>query len=134
MLFNIVTVCRDKEYRVCRTEPPHPKAGPSGYYYHHRVVLENKLGRLLLDDEDCHHIDGDKSNDSPENLQAISHSDHMKLHHPKLEMVAFNCPCGNWFSVTQHHARWRIRRAKSGVIYCSRPCGGKYGAEMRMTA
>jgi predicted DNA-binding protein len=46
----------------------------------HRAVAEEKMGRKLLPGEVVHHIDGDKTNNSPENLQVMSNSDHVKLH------------------------------------------------------
>ena len=47
----------------------------------HRVVAENILGRLLKAGEVVHHIDGDKRNNTPDNLMVLdSQSDHMKLH------------------------------------------------------
>lgn len=35
----------------------------------HRYVMEQMLGRRLLSSEQVHHIDGDKLNNAPENLQ-----------------------------------------------------------------
>lgn len=47
----------------------------------HRVVAEQKLGRPLRPGEVVHHIDGDKQNNSPENLQIFkSQSEHAKIH------------------------------------------------------
>lgn len=45
-------------------------AGPLRGVYVHRLVLEAKLGRPLRDDEEAHHIDGDRQNCRPENLEA----------------------------------------------------------------
>jgi hypothetical protein len=50
--------------------------------YEHRIVMEEHLGRELLSTETVHHIDGDRLNNSLENLELVlSHSDHMAEHH-----------------------------------------------------
>lgn len=68
----------------------------SGYFYvrkpgYHRaafghwakradLVLEQKLGRLLSRDEIAHHKNRVRSDDSPENLEALTRSEHGRLH------------------------------------------------------
>jgi len=46
----------------------------------HRVVMEAHLGRALLNSEVVHHIDGNKLNNSIENLQIMTPSDHARHH------------------------------------------------------
>jgi len=57
----------------------HPNANPKGYIKRARLVLEEKLGRYLLPSEHSHHINGIKDDDRPENLMALSNSEHGKL-------------------------------------------------------
>lgn len=44
----------------------------------HRFVAEGILGRPLLPTEDVHHIDGDKANNNPSNLEIIDHAEHTR--------------------------------------------------------
>ena len=62
--------------------PEHPRViGISGCVYEHIIIAEQKLGRLLTDDEVVHHIDGNRSNNLPENLIVFkSKADHSRYH------------------------------------------------------
>ncbi len=49
--------------------------------HEHRVVAEQILGRPLAPGEVVHHIDGDKRNNDPSNLQVLaSQAEHARLH------------------------------------------------------
>lgn len=53
----------------------------------HRCVMEKLLGRKLERRENVHHKDGDKTNNSIDNLELLDVSDHTRLHH-KLRVCA----------------------------------------------
>ena len=61
-------------------KPEHPNAIKRGYVAEHRLVAEGKIGRYLENDEVVHHINENKHDNRPENLQVMSNSDHVKLH------------------------------------------------------
>ena len=46
----------------------------------YRFIVEKKIGRKLLPDECVHHIDGNHSNDDPNNLMVMSQLEHNRLH------------------------------------------------------
>ena len=60
--------------------PNHPDAVSRGYVLQHRIVAEEKIGRRLRDDEDVHHINHDRADNRPENIQVLTHSEHLLLH------------------------------------------------------
>jgi hypothetical protein len=68
-------------------KPEHPRAFNSkgnnlrGYVYEHIVVMEEDLGRMIRDDEEVHHLDFNKRNNSPENLIVLPSPHHKRLHH-----------------------------------------------------
>ena len=60
---------------------PQFSSGPHKGRRVHEVVAEMKLGRPLRTGEVVHHIDGDVTNNEPDNIKVFpSQSDHMKHH------------------------------------------------------
>lgn len=60
----------------------HPHADANGIIAEHIVMAEKKLGRYLREGETVHHIDGNKKNNSPDNLMVFAtRADHTLYHH-----------------------------------------------------
>lgn len=56
-------------------------ADSKGYVYEHRAVLAKALNiDAIPKDYVVHHINGDKTDNSPDNLEMMTRSDHSKLH------------------------------------------------------
>lgn len=95
-----------------------------------RYLLETKLGRDLEDWETVDHIDGDKSNDSPDNLQALSRPDNSRK--SAFSVIGLHkCKwCGSDFqlSVSQRSKR----ELKTLNRFCSKSCSGFYGKSIQM--
>lgn len=62
--------------------------GGSSYIPEHRLIMAEKLGRALSRDELVHHIDGDHTNNAPDNLEVTDRSAHARHHDPERERVA----------------------------------------------
>lgn len=62
--------------------PYHPNANSRGYVAVHRLVMENKLGRYLdKRTELVHHIDGNRENNSIDNLKLTTPKEHFIKEH-----------------------------------------------------
>lgn len=61
--------------------PWHPSATPERpHVQEHRLIMEEKLGRLLEPDEIVHHKDGDRMNNDPDNLVVKTRGEHLSDH------------------------------------------------------
>lgn len=78
----------DKSGYVLLWQPEHPQANRHGQVREHRVVMEQKLGRLLSRKEVVHHMNGIRGDNRPENLELFS-SNGLHLKH---ELTGVPCP------------------------------------------
>lgn len=63
--------------------PGHPRSGRYNRTFEHIVVAEKTIGRYLTKDEVVHHLNGDKQDNRPENLEVLLRKDHVHAHHMK---------------------------------------------------
>lgn len=97
-------------YKRVSTHPNGTKHG--NYVAVHRLVVEEKIGRYLLPTEVVDHIDGDITNNHPDNLRVFaSNADHLR------ETLAGRCPA--WTEEGKKaldHSRRQPRRTWKGKI------------------
>ena len=111
--------------------PEHPKANSRGYVYHHIVVAENKIGRMLRADEVVHHNDEDKKNNRPGNLK-VERRDTHTAHHTRtgVSMVKLRClACRKIFHRERRHTH--LGRPDRQVTACSSPCRASLTREIQ---
>lgn len=131
-LWNITKTIKYGRY-IRAVLPEHPNSSKRGYIALHRVLMENKLGRLLENNEVIHHINGDGQDNNIENLQVMTRSDHMKLHRSLLiknkkwgVLTKYVCSgCGNVF---ERPFRNRDQKCKH---FCSSRCVAENASKFR---
>lgn len=72
----------DRRGYILIYEPNHPFAKSTGYVYEHRVIMETRLKRILKNEENIHHLDGNPQNNDIKNLALTDRSNHLKIYHP----------------------------------------------------
>ena len=97
-----------------------------------RYLMAVKLGRFLTDQEEVDHIDDNKTNDDPNNLQILTpeqNREKQRLHYINNVQQKFDlaCPnCGKVFILSERDMHNKIRQIQkngyTGLIYCSRSC------------
>lgn len=93
-----------------------------------KYLLEQKIGRELVGDETCDHIDDDFTNDDPNNLQVLTRKNNILKAVVPAEMYHFICPqCQQPATKEARNVRSNLKKGKSGP-FCSRSCAGRYNA------
>ena len=90
--FNNYSTITRYGYKKIKAEN-HPYADILGYVFEHRLVMEKKIGRFLKPKERVHHLDGNKLNNNPKNLQLFSTNGEHTRHHLKERWKNHNPRC-----------------------------------------
>lgn len=88
-------------------EPSHPLAHADGYVAEHRKVLWD-LGALTDPAMHVHHVDHNKSNNDPANLEVVTQSVHTSRH-------------AREDGVVNQYGAWRVQDPACSVAACGRP-------------
>ena len=120
-------------YVLIKVGTEHHLADVRGYAYEHRLNAEQVLGRRLEKGELVHHIDGNRQNNDPTNLEVVSSNcDHYIYHRkkrryplktPSEKNIEIQCGCGCGSSLMKYDNQNRPRRFISGH---NKGTGGKY--------
>ena len=97
--------------------PDHPRASKGGYISRSIVAYEAYHKIMVPANMDIHHKDGNKLNDSKENLEMMTHGEHT-ITHCRIPRITRICKkCGKEFLIE----RWRLKDPSRGK-YCSQKC------------
>lgn len=120
-MFEILRIVKKGDY-LYAVVPDHPNRTKSNYVLHHRVVMENHLGRLLTENEVVHHLNEDKKDNRIENLEVMTKEEHGR-HHGQTGRQNSILQCAYCHKVFVRFTN-RVYNNKTGH-YCSRSCNGK---------
>lgn len=96
-----------------------------------KFLMEQHLGRVLLDNETVDHIDRNFKNNDLENLRVVDKVTHGKEDAKRVKLVEFICVlCGVQASRAANQLSHNAVLGKAGP-FCSKQCSGKYGAKLQ---
>lgn len=93
-----------------------------------KALMEVFLGRRLEENETVDHVDGNFSNNAPENLQVLDRKTHTVKDALRVRTNDLVCPiCGTTFTPTKDQYK-----SPDKPHFCSRKCSGIYGKRVQL--
>ena len=131
-MFNIESIVSKGKY-LYAIVPGHPHANEYGYVLHHRVIVENHIGRLLNVNEEVHHKDLNGKNNSIDNLMIVSPEQHKQIH-DCYRFRTVSLVCCPWCSSYFYRYKNLTHLSKPGQTYtsCSRYCSGAFNRYIQL--
>ncbi|WEU69430.1 hypothetical protein TY_10 [Pseudomonas phage vB_PaeM_Ty] len=118
--FGYLRTCKDKRKRVDLFNSNQDRTTVTYAKY----LMSVQLGRLVDKNEEVDHIDGDRTNDSIENLQVIPKQEHRKKtakeREPRKFIITTCTYCGVEFK------KWANQINGKKNLFCSRSCNAKF--------
>ena len=117
---------RNGPYTLCIPTSDYPGILYRGRYcYEHHLVWWQRTGEVLAAGEVIHHIDGVKTNNSPDNLEKMSEFSHKSEHRKSkhggyVDLLCFFC--GTAFSIELRTFRARVKSCGHTDLCCTRSC------------
>ena len=96
-----------------------------------RLLMQEKIGRLLTKDEEVDHIDENCMNDNIDNLLLMSKTEHRAMHHAYVGLKTYEfkcCLCDKKIILTRKQftsLRSKLKKGQTGP-YCDRKCVALY--------
>jgi hypothetical protein len=93
----------------------------------HRMVMEALLGRFLRPGEEVHHVDGNRQNNTPENLRVMSKAEHRRIEGAGRPLFGDCQWCGRRFLLRYYYGGKRYAYRKTVVTrFCCLSCAMFY--------
>lgn len=130
-MWKIVKIISKGDYDYCRIDEVHPNQTENGYVLHHRIVMENYLGRILQSHEVVHHINGNKKDNRLENLEVMNVDEHSRIHALEKGQVIVLLKCPSCSKTFERRKGQTHLQKNSNWTACSRKCSGKLSASVQ---
>ena len=103
-----------------------------------RLLMENHLGRKLVNGEEVHHKDENFLNNNLDNLEIVDELQHKRAHGRArsngqiAKMIQLECPgCGEKFERRESWIKSSIRNYGTNQFFCSQGCRSSYNNTIR---